>query len=240
MRHQAPVLQQHWPSSNSYIISPQQLPQPSKHSFTNNEILTAASTNTNYNEFEKELNKLKPGDPEPREIDNKLDLRGLNSTTTTPAQSITYIRESSSGGYSPDAFWSGPLPYRPAPFTISSANCPPYSVSFPIAYRGAGNQFLDSYATALPQQKPLKLTPSINDCCGKCGAPCKFHSKRNVIALAAKLFETQFVPRREKDFEDEPKDPKCNNEKLKDLMSKVRCIHHANYLTFEEAYSKEC
>lgn len=42
-----------------------------------------------------------------------------------------------------------------------------------------------------------------------------------IIALASKIFASEFVPRRENDEEEEPKNPKCNSERLKDLMSKV-------------------
>uniref|UniRef100_A0A1I7T1B1 Ground-like domain-containing protein n=1 Tax=Caenorhabditis tropicalis TaxID=1561998 RepID=A0A1I7T1B1_9PELO len=191
----------------------------------------------NYDEFEKELEKLKPASAVTSEdkVDNKLDLNLLNSSI--PTQSITYIREFPSG-YSPEAFLTRPLPYRPVPYMPIQlpAACQQYFLPRPMPMTQVPQviQLPSAYVTAPPttvRQQPVSiLPPPINDCCGKCGAPCKFRSKKNVIALASKIFTAQFVPRRDGEDEDEPKDPKCSSEKLKDLMNK--------YITRTVALSK--
>ncbi|KAF1751198.1 hypothetical protein GCK72_017752 [Caenorhabditis remanei] len=237
------LLQYYYPA-NTYQIAPQQLPQPMPQkvsppviSSSIDKEATVTTGKMNYDEFEKELEKLKPASAVTSEekVDNKLDLSVLNSSI--PTQSITYIREFP-GGYSPEAFLTRPLPYRPVPYIPMQlpAACQQYFMPRPMPQVTTPQVFQlpSAYVTAPPvtvRQQPMSiLPPPINDCCGKCGAPCKFRSKKNVIALASKIFTAQFVPRRDTDEEDEPKDPKCSSEKLKDLMNK--------YITRTVALSK--
>lgn len=237
-----PMLQYYY-QPNAYQIAPQTKPQkvatPPVISSSIDKEASVTTGKMNYDEFEKELEKLKPSSAVTSEdkVDNKLDLALLNASI--PTQSITYIREFPSG-YSPEAFMTRPLPYRPVPYVPVQlpAACQQYFMPRPMPLPQVVQpqivQLPSAYVTAPPisvRQQPVSiLPPPINDCCGKCGAPCKFRSKKNVIALASKIFTAQFVPRRDGDAEDEPKDPKCSSEKLKDLMRK--------YITRTVALSK--
>ncbi|CAO4379936.1 unnamed protein product [Caenorhabditis nigoni] len=234
---QQQVLQYYYPA-NTYQIAPQPVPQkvtPPVISSSHDKETPVSTGKMNYDEFEKELEKLKPASAVTSEdkVDNKLDLALLNASI--PTQSITYIREFPAG-YSPEAFMTRPLPYRPVPFVPVQlpAACQQYFMPRPMPMQPQVVQLPSAYVTAPPvsvRQQPVSiLPPPINDCCGKCGAPCKFRSKKNVIALASKIFTAEYVPRRDADNEDEPKDPKCSSEKLKDLMNK--------YITRTVALSK--
>ncbi|CCD65134.1 Ground-like domain-containing protein [Caenorhabditis elegans] len=238
-----PMIQYYYPA-NTYQIAPQQptlqkVSPPVISSSVDKESLVTTGK-MNYDDFEKELEKLKPASAvtTDEKVDSKLDLNVLNASI--PTQSITYIREFPSG-YSPEAFITRPLPYRPVPYMPVQlpAACQQYFLppQRPQPMPQVTPQIIQlpsAYVTAPPvtiRQQPLSiLPPPINDCCGKCGAPCKFRSKKNVIALASKIFTAQFVPRRDGEDEEEPKDPKCSSEKLKDLMNK--------YITRTVALSK--
>ncbi|CAB3398079.1 unnamed protein product [Caenorhabditis bovis] len=212
-----PTFQYYYPT-NSYAVAPQA-----------------------YDDFEKELEKLKPAATiiKTEDEDNMATINGssgelkatiaIGNATSGPSQAITYIREYSP--YAPDAYLR-PLPYRPMPYIPKGCPVIPPQYIRPAPYYPRGyvqpavvqpQIYPGAYVTPPVVQPPRPapiLPPPINDCCGRCGAPCKFRSRKSVIALASKLFTAEFVPRREKDEEDEPKDPKCNSEKLKDLMDK--------------------
>ncbi|CAI5453557.1 unnamed protein product [Caenorhabditis angaria] len=184
-----------------------------------------------YDDFEKELDKLQKSttttiikteeDPFTNDTnigDLKASLAILNETTPTPStqKTITYIREGPM-----------PLPYRPVLPTQTQTQ---QQFVIPQGCLPVAQQYLrqyyipqQTYVTApQPQPRPqLSITPPpINDCCGKCGAACKYRTKKSsVMALASKIFDAaQWMPRRDEDSEDEPKDPKCNSEKLRDIM----------------------
>ncbi|CAD6186872.1 unnamed protein product [Caenorhabditis auriculariae] len=215
----------YYTSANTYAVAP-----PHILAQVDKETVLIPAKASPYEEYERELEKLKPSTVTTTiTTKNEESLIAVEPPSNVTSPPVTYIRELTP--YAPDPQFAGlrPMPYRPMPYLPRGCQLPavavsPYLRPAPYMPRGYVQPLPTAYATApqpLPQPPRPLLPPPINDCCGRCGAPCKYRTRRNVIAaLASKIFNTEYVPRRENQDEDEPKDPKCNSEQLRDIMDR--------------------
>lgn len=136
----------------------------------------------NYDSFEKELQSLKPSSlvANGGQGEHQTNVNSSNSTSS----SATYSREYSS--LSPALYLPQTLPYRPVPYSHLLNGCQQYLFDRSILY--SPSRFTQPQTVAYitkpsveNRQQPEPMLPRpINDCCGKCGAPCNFRYKKNV------------------------------------------------------------
>ncbi|KAK6758692.1 hypothetical protein RB195_016113 [Necator americanus] len=149
----------------------------------------------------------------------------VESPTASPAS--TYIRETAV--YQP--YVPRQVAYRPQP--LPQAGCgamtPQYYRPAPYMPRGYMIPYTPTYAThppPPPQPLPTLIQPPrynapVNDCCGRCSAPCG-HGVRRFFAKSAKTVQLNGMDSKtEKGRTEVAKDPRCTNKELKEVMDKV-------------------